>query len=102
MQLIKTPLGILNCLFSSTYFVHGGWFPEDTYILDNVDAIRHIPATIVQGRYDVTCTMKTAWELHQVSDWMLYSVIWNSNDCHWQTCTDFSVSVIAIKKGNKS
>ena len=52
--------------FFSHYFVHGGWLPEEDYLLDNVDAIRHIPATIIQGRYDVTTPMKTAWELHKV------------------------------------
>ena len=27
--------------------------------------IRHIPAVIVQGRYDVICPMETAWELKE-------------------------------------
>ena len=52
--------------FFSHYFVHGGWLPEENYLLDNVDAIRHIPANIINGRYDVTTPMKTAWELHKV------------------------------------
>ncbi len=26
--------------------------------------IRHIPAVIVQGRYDVVCPMRSAWDLH--------------------------------------
>ena len=39
----------------------------ENYLLDNVDKIRHIPATIIQGRYDVTTPMKTAWDLHKVS-----------------------------------
>ena len=26
--------------------------------------IRHIPAVIVQGRYDIVCPMKSAWDLH--------------------------------------
>lgn len=34
-------------------------------LLDNVDAIRHIPAVIVQGRYDVVCPMRSAWDLHR-------------------------------------
>lgn len=47
------------------YFVHGGFFETDSHILDNVDKIRHIPATIVQGRYDVVCPAQTAWDLHK-------------------------------------
>ncbi len=33
--------------------------------MKGVARIRHIPATIVQGRYDVVCPMETAWELHR-------------------------------------
>jgi len=47
------------------YFVNGGFFDHDDQIIRNVDIIRHIPATIVQGRYDVVTPMKTAWELHR-------------------------------------
>ncbi|MGB2267110.1 MAG: alpha/beta hydrolase, partial [Candidatus Poseidoniaceae archaeon] len=27
--------------------------------------IQHIPAIIVQGRYDMVCPAKSAWELHK-------------------------------------
>jgi proline iminopeptidase len=46
------------------YFVHGGFFAEEQLIRD-VDKIRHIPAVIVQGRYDVCTPMATAWDLHR-------------------------------------
>ena len=52
--------------FCSHYFVNGGWFEDDNHLLSRVDTIRHIPATIVQGRYDMITPMKTAWELHKV------------------------------------
>lgn len=32
-------------------------------MLEGVDAIRGIPAVMVQGRYDVVCPMTTAWDL---------------------------------------
>ncbi len=47
------------------YFVNGGFFERDDQIIANIDRIRHIPATIVQGRYDVVTPMVTAWELHK-------------------------------------
>jgi proline iminopeptidase len=47
------------------YFTHGGFFDHPEQLLAGVDAIRHIPAVIVQGRYDVVCPMTTAWELHR-------------------------------------
>jgi proline iminopeptidase len=47
------------------YFVHGGFFRSDAQLLEDVDRIRHIPAVIVQGRYDVVCPMRSAWDLHR-------------------------------------
>jgi proline iminopeptidase len=47
------------------YFMNGGFFDEDGWILKNVDTIRDIPGVIVQGRYDACTPMKTAWDLHR-------------------------------------
>jgi proline iminopeptidase len=47
------------------YFVNGGFFEHDDQLLRNVDRIRKIPAVIVQGRYDVVCPMRSAWDLHR-------------------------------------
>jgi proline iminopeptidase len=47
------------------YFMNRGFFMSEMQLLENIDRIRHIPTTIVQGRYDVVCPMFTAWELHQ-------------------------------------
>lgn len=47
------------------YFVHGGWFDPADQLLQRVDRIRHLPAVIVHGRYDVVCPVVSAWELHQ-------------------------------------
>jgi len=47
------------------YFMNGGFFEHDDELLRNVDSIRHIPAVIVQGRYDVVCPMDSAWALHR-------------------------------------
>ena len=46
------------------YFINKGFFDTDEWLLENVEKIRHIPAVIVQGRYDVVCPMVSAWELH--------------------------------------
>ena len=47
------------------YFVNGGFFEHGDQLLRNVDRIRHIPAVIVQGRYDVVCPLRSAWNLHR-------------------------------------
>ncbi|UIE38024.1 prolyl aminopeptidase [Leptodesmis sichuanensis] len=47
------------------YFMNKGFFETENQLIEQVDRIRHIPAVIVQGRYDVVCPMVSAWELHQ-------------------------------------
>ena len=47
------------------YFVHRGFFNRDDQLLHGVDRLRKIPAVIVQGRYDVVCPMRSAWDLHR-------------------------------------
>jgi len=44
------------------YFVHRAFFAEDE-LIGNLHRIRHLPATIIQGRYDVVCPPATAAEL---------------------------------------
>ena len=47
------------------YFINGGFFQTDDHLLDNIDRIAHIPAVIVQGRYDIVCPAQSAYELHK-------------------------------------
>ena len=47
------------------YFVNKAFFDTDNWLIENVDRIRHIPAVIVQGRYDVVCPIMSAWDLHR-------------------------------------
>jgi proline iminopeptidase len=46
------------------YFVNR-CFLREGQLLDGIGAIRRIPAVIVQGRYDVICPMRGAWDLHR-------------------------------------
>ncbi len=47
------------------YFINRGFMRTDAQLLEDVPRIRHIPAVIVQGRYDVVCPMESAWALHR-------------------------------------
>ena len=47
------------------YFVNAGFLATPNQLIENAASIRHIPGVIVQGRYDVVCPMKSAWELHR-------------------------------------
>ncbi len=46
------------------YFVHGAWL-EEGQLLRDAARLRGITGTIVQGRYDMACPVRTAYELHR-------------------------------------
>jgi proline iminopeptidase len=46
------------------YFLNDGFMAPDQ-LLQNVARIAHLPAIIVQGRYDVVCPPVSAWRLQQ-------------------------------------
>ena len=46
------------------YFVNNGFFPYDGWLLDEAaKKLSKVPTVIVQGRYDVVCPAKSAWDL---------------------------------------
>lgn len=47
------------------YFVNNCFFETDNYLLEQIGRIRHIPAVIVHGRYDIVCPFISAWDLHR-------------------------------------
>ncbi|MCT4556879.1 MAG: prolyl aminopeptidase [Pelagimonas sp.] len=48
------------------YFTNSGFLPEDGWILKSIDMIQQIPGIIVQGRYDMICPPKAAYDLARV------------------------------------
>ena len=47
------------------YFMNAGFLDYDGQILAEVDTLADVPGVIVQGRYDMICPPKRAWELAQ-------------------------------------
>lgn len=45
------------------FFVHRGFFEVEDQLLRDVHRIRHVPAVIVHGRYDMCTPMINAWDL---------------------------------------
>ncbi|MEH6675786.1 prolyl aminopeptidase [Phenylobacterium sp.] len=60
------------------FFVNKGFFPEDDWILKNVDKIRGIPGWIVQGRFDVVTPMDAAWRLSRAWPEARLDVVWDA------------------------
>lgn len=48
------------------YFFNAGFLEYDGWILQNLPAIADIPASIVQGRYDMICPPTSAWNVAKV------------------------------------
>lgn len=45
------------------YFHNGGFLEEDGWIIRERKRISHLPATVIQGRYDMICPPVSAWKL---------------------------------------
>jgi len=61
----EDPIFAMNMARIEThYFSNKGFFTDD-YFFKNINLIRTIPTVIVQGRYDMICPFRTAFELHR-------------------------------------
>ena len=47
------------------YFTHRGWLETDGQILRDAPRLAGTPGHIVQGRYDLICPPRSAWDLHR-------------------------------------
>ena len=56
------------------FFVNDIFLPKN-FLLDNIAKIRHIPTTIVQGRYDAVCPIVSADDLVQVFPEADYDIV---------------------------
>ena len=66
-ELMKDKVYIPISIIEYSYFKNGGFFPRDGYLLEdkNINKIKNIPTTIVQGQFDIVCPMQSAFDLHQ-------------------------------------
>jgi proline iminopeptidase len=45
------------------YFVNHSYLEWDSYLLDKAPIIQTIPTRVIQGRYDMVCPIRSAWDL---------------------------------------
>jgi proline iminopeptidase len=53
-------------MIENHYFTHQCFLPESFFNRSNLEKLRHIPITIVQGKYDMECPFETAYKLHKM------------------------------------
>jgi len=56
------PLARIEC----HYFINKSFFPNNNYILDNIQKIKDIPLYMVQGEYDIVCPIESAFLIKKV------------------------------------
>jgi len=65
------------------YFVNEIFLPPNA-LLDRIDRIRHLPCTIVQGRYDGVCPIVTADELARAWPEAHYVIVPDAGHSAWE------------------
>ena len=55
---------ISHSLIENHYFLHNGFINGDDLLSGIGQTLKSVPVHIIQGRYDIVCPFKTAWELH--------------------------------------
>jgi proline iminopeptidase len=60
------------------FFAHGGFFPAENWILNNIDKIQDIPGWIVQGRFDVVTPLASAWALSKAWPKADFKIVWDA------------------------
>lgn len=58
------PAEVALARIEAHYFVNGAFLSSDDQLLRDVAKVRHLPAVVVQGRYDMVCPAVSAWDLH--------------------------------------
>jgi len=82
------------------YFVNAGFLSQDGQILNRVDRISHIPAAIVQGRYDMICPPRAAFALNEKMPRAEISMIENAG--HALSEPGISAALVAVMDRIKS
>lgn len=62
---ITDPHHALSLATLQIHYLSQHYFIKENQVLNDCDKIAHIPAYIIQGRYDMLCPLANAWELHK-------------------------------------
>jgi proline iminopeptidase len=81
------------------YFANRIFLPDGA-LLQNVQRVRHLPCTIVQGRYDMVCPIATADELHRAWPEAKYIVASGAGHSAWEPaiCVELVATMERLKQ----
>lgn len=72
---ISDNTGMLALARIEAHYLSNGAFLEPDQLFAGIDRIRHLPATIVQGRYDMVCPIETAERLARAWPEAEYTIV---------------------------
>ncbi|WP_172292837.1 prolyl aminopeptidase [Pseudoruegeria sp. HB172150] len=78
-----------------THYCSNSFFLPEGHILKNIDAIRHLPCEIVQGRYDVVTPAQSAWDLHRAWPEARFTLVELANHVATPEAPDLSTALRA-------
>lgn len=64
----REPHTALNLALLSCHYFSNNVFIDENYILNNINKIKHIPAKLIHGRYDMLSPLENAYLLHNAWD----------------------------------
>jgi proline iminopeptidase len=62
----STPHFALALAKLESHYINHHYFIEEGDLINHLSSIRHIPAYLIHGRYDMICPLAAAWDLQQV------------------------------------
>lgn len=85
------------------HYVANRSFLRPNQLIDGIDRIRHLPCTIVQGRYDMVCPIRTANELHLARPEADYVVVPDAGHSAWEPgiCSQLVAAMERLKTSRK-
>lgn len=90
------PRNALSIARIEAHFFMNNNFLEGDQLLKNVSRLEGIPSYIIQGRYDMICPMKQAWDLH--NSWNSSELIVVQGAGH--AAGEMGISAALVKAGN--
>lgn len=84
---VDGPLEVARARVQIHYIQHLCFVDGEQLLAQAKTRLSNIPATIVQGRYDMVCPPQTAWQLHQVMPHAHYVVAADAGHSAMETAT---------------
>jgi proline iminopeptidase len=74
----ETDFAVAFARIECHYFINGGFFPSEGWLLQQTPKFAHLPGWIVQGRFDVVTPLETAWKLKSAWPAARFQLVWDA------------------------